>query len=240
MKGASLRRLSAILDTLESFHGSQTIRWPADPYDFLVWWHCGYPASEERCVRGWESLNEAIGTSPKMLVEAPYSKLTRALKSGGMVPELRARRLKEIAQRVEDEFDGDLRSALSRLPLTQARRLLRTFPGIANPGADRIVLFGGIATVAAVPSSCPDVLIRIRSGRPHEAYNTNYREAQQIIQNQVADTFAARTRAYLLVQQHGRRVCKHLNPECSVCPVSGSCAFFAVASRIARRRAARR
>src|SRR5262249_32417995 len=101
-------RLSQILDTLESFYGPQTPQWPTDPYRFLVWWHCGYPASEERCSRGWESLNEAIGIAPEELLATPSSRLARALKSGGMIPELRAARLKQIAQRVQEEFDGDL------------------------------------------------------------------------------------------------------------------------------------
>jgi endonuclease III len=227
-----LSRISQILDTLESFHGPQTAQWPTDPYGFLVWWHCGYPASEERCNRGWTSLNEEVGITPEKLLATPSSKLVRALKPGGMIPELRAGRLKEIARRVREEFAGDLRSALKRLPLNQARAALKKFPGIADPGADRIILFGGIATVPAVPSSCPQVLVRIESGQPHEKYNVNYGEAQQVIQSQVADTLAARTRAYLLVSRHGQQVCKRSAPKCGSCPVAGSCAFVAGTSGV--------
>jgi len=225
--GAQVARLGRILDALETFHGRQTVRWPTEPYAFLVWWHCGYPASEERCSRGWESLNQEIGFTPEKLLQAPSFRLARALKPGGMVPELRAGRLKQIARQVVEQCNGDLHSALRRLTLAQARTLLKKFPGISDPGADRILLFGGIATVAAVPSSCPEVLVRIESGRPHEKYNVNYRDAQQIVQSQVADTFAARTRAFLLVQRHARQLCKRSNPKCSVCPIAGSCAFSA-------------
>ena len=112
-----MSRLSQILNTLESFHGPQTAQWPTDVYQFLVWWHCGYPASEERCTRGWESLNERIGISPQKLLETPSSRLlARALNSGGMIPELRAGRLKQIAQQVQEQFQGILNSAISRLP----------------------------------------------------------------------------------------------------------------------------
>ena len=235
-----MSRLSQILNTLESFYGPQTAQWPTDAYQFLVWWHCGYPQSVERCTRGWESLNEKIGTSPKKLLEAPSSTLARALKSGGMIPELRAGRLKQIAQQVQQQFSGDLSTALKRLPLTQVRALLKKFPGIADPGADRIILFGRIAPVAAVPSSCPQVVVRIESGQPRETYNANYRDSQQIMQDQLADTFAARTRAYLLLQRHGHQVCKHSSPKCSICPIARSCTFFAGASRTPPERAARR
>jgi endonuclease III len=235
-----LSHLSQILDTLESFHGPQTAQWPTEPYQFLVWWHCGYPASEERCSRGWKSLNAEIGISPEKLLETPASRLARALKPGGMIPELRAGRLKQIAQRIREEFKGDLRSALSRLPLPQARASLKKFPGIGDPGADRILLFGEITAIAAVPSSCPQVLVRIESGHPHETYNVNYREAQEIMRSQVADTFVARTRAYLLIAQHGQKVCKRSNPKCGMCPVAASCTFFAHAPRARPKRAARR
>ena len=45
---------------LESFYGQQEPCWPTDPYLFLVWWQCGYPASDTACAKGWESLNLEI------------------------------------------------------------------------------------------------------------------------------------------------------------------------------------
>ena len=221
-----MSRFGQILDALESVHGAQAAQWPTDPYRFLVWWHCGYPPSEERCNRGWHSLNEEIGVSPEKLLQTPSSRLARILKTGGMVPELRAGRLKQIAERVQEQFAGDLCASLSRLPLNKVRTALKKFPGIGDPGADRIILFGGIAAVAAVPSSCPHVPVRIESGAPHEAYNANYREAREIMQREVAETFAARSRAYLLLHQHGQRVCKRSRPQCDACPLTKSCAFF--------------
>lgn len=226
--GVVLFPLRQVLDTLESFHGPQEARWPTDPYEFLVWWHCGYPASEDRCNRGWASLSGEIGISPERILETPSATLARVLKSGGMIPELRAGRLKEVAQRVQGQLDGDLHSALVRLPLRKARGLLKKFPGIGDPGADRIILFGRIAAVCAVPSSCPEVLVRIGSGTPHDQYSANYRAAQQIVQSQSDESFDARSRAYLLVQKHGQQVCKRSNPKCRSCPVTAHCQFFNV------------
>src|SRR5580698_4039586 len=169
------------LERLEAFYGSQELCWPTDPYAFLVWWHCGYPASDVACARGWESLRREIGVEPDRLLKANPAKLALALKPGGMVPELRAMRLKEIAERIEKEFGGDLRGALRGMPLAQVRAALKRFPNIADPGADRIVLFGGISPAAAVPSNCPHVLVRIRFGQEHENYGVIYKEAQEVI-----------------------------------------------------------
>jgi endonuclease-3 len=188
-------QVTHLLDTLEAFHGRQAPNFPTDPYLFLVWWHCGYPASDASCAKGWAALNNAIGVEPDRLLSANPSKLAHALKSGGMVPELRALRLKEIAERIEKEFGGDLRMGLHGLSVAQIRAALKKFPGVGNPGADRLLLFGGILPVAAVPSNCPHVLVRIEAGQEGENYTVTYGEAQQAIATEVPATFDARTRA---------------------------------------------
>lgn len=190
-----------------------------------MWWYCGYPASDDRCAKGWSSLTRTVDIDPETLLRRPAPKLAAALKPGGMVPELRAQRLKEIAMRVRDLYGGDVRAALAG-PLAAARKVLKSFPSIGDPGADRILLFAGIAPLAAVPSNCPHVLVRILFGLERENYGVNYREAQSRIVAEVADNFEARQRAYMLLKRHGQEICKAKTPKCGECPVSGECAYF--------------
>jgi endonuclease III len=218
--------LKEVLDQLEEFYGAQEPFWPTEPYEFVVWWLCGYPASDAACERGWKSLTAVTGIEPEKLLTIPMPKLAAALKPGGMVPELRALRLKEIAARVKDEFGGDLRGALNG-PISDARKILKRFPNIADPGADRILLFSGIDAVAAVPSNCPYVLVRILHGQERENYGVTYREAQQAIESQVAKKADSRMRAFLLLKQHGQTLCKRTNPKCEKCPLKANCAYFA-------------
>jgi endonuclease-3 len=220
-----------LLDGLEAFHGVQAPNWPTDPYLFLVWWHCGYPASDAACAKGWAALEGSIGVTTERLLAANPGKLAAVLKAGGMVPELRAMRLKEIAERVEKEFGGDLLEGLKGLSIARVRAALKKFPNIADPGADRILLFGGISPVAAVPSNCPHVLVRIRLGRERENYSVVYKEAQGMIAGEIAAKFDARARAYLLLKVHGQRVCKRTKPRCGECAVAGQCAYIAGKSR---------
>jgi endonuclease III len=217
---------SELVDKLEKWYGQQVPCWPEDPYEFIVWWLCGYPASDATCTKGWEKLNREIGIAPQNLLAAQPKKLANALKAGGMVPELRALRLKEVANRVQDELGGDLRAALTG-PLSAARKILKKFPTIADPGADRILLFAGIAPVAAIPSNCPHVLVRMLYGRERENYGVNYREAQQAVEAEVPQSFDARERAYLLLKRHGQETCKRSKPKCEQCVVNAHCAFFA-------------
>src|SRR5579863_1140910 len=105
----------AQLDALERFHGGQTPSWPVDPYEFLIWWHCGYPASDSTCAKGWASLQERIGVTPQELLEARRAALVVALKAGGLIPELRAERIRLIATAVGREFSGNLAQALQQM-----------------------------------------------------------------------------------------------------------------------------
>jgi endonuclease III len=214
-----------ILDHLESIYGVQEPWWPTDPYLFLLWWHSGYPASDTACAKGWESLNRKIGATPETILRTRDEDLANALRAGGMVPELRAARVKEIATRVLSDFGGDLRSGLAG-PLKEVRKTLKSFPNIADPGADRILLFAAIAPVAAVPSNCPHVLVRIQRGQERENYGVTYGEAQQAIAAEVPEKTEARVRAYLLLKRHGQEVCKRTKPKCEGCILRTSCSFF--------------
>lgn len=218
-----------LLDRLESHYGPQEPGFPVDPYEFLVWWLCGYPQSDARCGAGWLSLRTQVGIEPRRILAASQAKLAAALKPGGMVPELRAMRLHEIAQRVVEEYGGDL-STLFSGPIREVRAALKRFHGIADPGADRILLFARAAPVAAVPSNSAHVLVRIASGLERENYGVTYREAQHLIEQQVPEQFHARQRAYLLLKVHGQTICKR-KPLCDRCPVRNNCAYAAGVNR---------
>lgn len=221
-----------VLDGLEKFYGPQEPSFPTDPYEFLVFWYCGYPASDAACSKGWANLTRDVGIEPEKLLKAKPAKLAAALKAGGMVPELRAERLKELAMRVQDEFGGDLRSALVG-PIPQARKTLKRFHSIADPGADRILLFGGLSPIAAIPSNCVHVLDRILHPTENKNYSAAYRDAQLAIAAELPETFDARTRAYLLLKIHGQETCKRTKPKCETCPVKSKCVFVKNREKIA-------
>jgi endonuclease III len=218
------RLITELLLRLEKRYGKQQPGWPVDPYEFIIWWHCGYPASDPACEKGWSRLQQEVGVEPRTLLEARPDRIAAALKPGGMFPELRALRLKEIAMQVENSFGGDLRAGLG-WAIPRARKALKSFPGIADAGADRILLFAGIAPLPAIPSNCVHVLVRILEGPEQGNYGANYREASQAIAAALPETFDARTRAYLLLKRHGQEICKRTKPKCAECPVHSHCAF---------------
>jgi endonuclease-3 len=218
-------KIATILDRLEKHYGEQKPSWPVDPYKFIVWWHCGYPASDRTCEKGWQHLNAEVGTAPDEILHATPKRLAAVLKTGGLIPELRTERLREIAVRVKTEFGGDLRRELVEAG-ANAKNILKSFPGIAEPGSERILLFSGLEAVAAVPSNGTQVLVRIVQGTEQESYAKAYLTSQEAITAEVPRT-DARQRAYLLVKVHGQETCKRTKPKCEQCPVNADCAYFA-------------
>ena len=217
--------LTSQLNQLEKRHGRQRPTWPTGPYEFLLWWHSGYPASDARCSRGWAALNDFTSLEPKRLVACKVLALTRVLKAGGLIPDLRAQRIKAIAQRVLDEFDGDLSATLARLRPEQVRKALKGFPGMGDPGAERIMLFAGIAPIAAIPSNATQVAVRLQCGGSLGGYAKDYRQGADLVESATPATLAARQRAYLLLKVHGETLCTRSKPACADCPVAAGCAY---------------
>ena len=72
-------KIATILDRLEKHYGEQKPSWPVDPYKFIVWWHCGYPASDRTFEKGWQHLNAEVGTAPDEILHATPKRLAAVL-----------------------------------------------------------------------------------------------------------------------------------------------------------------
>ncbi|HEY6332269.1 MAG TPA: hypothetical protein VI756_23285 [Blastocatellia bacterium] len=221
----SKSRLSEILSDLEEFYGKADPPPEMDPYEMILFANCGYPASDDRCLKGFTALKHEIGLDPDAILATPDLKLAAIMGVGGMMPELRATRLKEVADLVKSEFGGDLRTVLN-LPVRDARKALKRFPTIGDPGADKILLLTRTLPIAAVPSNCLHVPARLGFGEETKNYSASYRSIQQGLGAELPEHFDARIRAYSLLKQHGKELCKQARPFCERCPVSVECRYF--------------
>jgi endonuclease III len=221
--------LARMLDRLEEFYGPTKPQHPTDPFEMVLHRNAGYPQSDARCNKGFDSLKK-IGLTPRKILAAADAELAAALRGSGLNPELRARRLKECAALVEAEFAGDLRAAL-KLPVDQARKVFKKFPTIGDSGADKILLFTRTAPVAAVPSTSVHVLTRLGFAKESPNYAATYKSAQEALRTAIPRSIQAQLRAYLLIEAHGKSLCKRTNPRCPECPVRDSCVYFEQVSR---------
>ena len=221
----SASKLTKLLDHLERFYGKPTPPRLTNPYKMILYTNCGYPATDASCTKGFNALRQEVGLQPENILAVPDSKLTEIMRLGGIFPALRAERLKEIARQVKDAYASDLRTILDR-PLPEAKKALKQFPTIGDPGAEKILLFAGTAPVAAIPSNCVHVLLRLGFGEEKKNYSASYRSAQQAIRAELPEERGALLRTYLLVKHHGQECCKRSQPRCERCPVSSNCSFF--------------
>jgi len=229
-------KLTRILESLDELYGKQNAVGPSTPYEMLVFAICGYPANDGTCAKGFDALQREVGVSPKELLAAPKAKLTKCMRMGGIVPELRAQRLKEIARAIKDRFGGDLTAVLKQKlkeeskqagkGIREAKKVLHEFPTIGEPGAEKILLFAKLATVAAVPSAQLHVPMRLFVGQEGKSYAADYRAAREILSTALPETYEARQRAYLLLKRHGQEICKRSKPKCEVCPLTAQCAYL--------------
>ena len=222
---AGTSKLAHLLKRLEKFYGKPKPPYPTDPYEMIVYKNSAYPATDAFCAKVFDALKRSVGLRVDDILAAPKGKLTEIMKLGGIFPELRAVRLKEIAALVKHTFAGDLRTVLKG-PLREARKALKQFPTIGDPSADKILLFTKTAPVAAIPSNCVHVLPRLGCGEEKKSYAATYRSAQEAVRTQLPESAGALLRAYLLLKQHGQELCKRSRPRCEQCPVSSDCLYF--------------
>jgi endonuclease III len=132
--------------------------------------------------------------------------------------------MRDVATTVRDTWRGSLRSVL-RLPYDKARQALKAFPSIGPPGADKILLLTGARPVLALDSNALRVLLRLGYGREHKSYAASYASAQAAAMEALPRSVPALTRAFLLLQRHGKELCRRSSPRCTICPIRGTCPF---------------
>src|ERR1700687_73411 len=172
-----------IVKKLEGHYGRPHPPSLSDPLLLILYESIGCLVDDDRREAAFAALRRQVGLTPTDLLSASTEQLVGITKLGGIHPELRAQRLKEIAQIVLNDFDGDLRSAL-KLPLPQAIKELKKFPSIGDPGAEKILLFTKTYPLLGLESNGLRVLLRLGFGQEYKNYSTSYRSVREALADQ--------------------------------------------------------
>ena len=111
--------LRKVIAQLTSHYGKPRPPVTNDPFELILLENVAYLVSDERREAAFKELRKHAGTKPHEILAASHDDILRATKLGGMHPEQRVSRLKEIALIAMNEFGGDLKQAL-KLPLAKA------------------------------------------------------------------------------------------------------------------------
>jgi endonuclease III len=199
-----------------------------DPLAILVWENIGYLIDDTKRGALFAEFRKRIGLKASAIVNAPTAVLADITARGGMHPQKRADRLKEIGRLAIAECDGDILGRLKTLPLSKARSLLKKFPSIGDPGADRIILFAGIARSPAISTDGMRALVRLGLCPELKSYGQTYKAAIEVLRKDGKPDAEWLERAYLVLREHGRMLCKRSAPICEPCPLDRVCAHTLV------------
>jgi endonuclease-3 len=208
---------------------------PRDPFAAVVRENAAYLVDDARRSTIFERLEREIGIDPVSLLAAGARKIEAAIAAGGMQPGRRAAKVLRCAEIALEYAGGDLLASLCELDPKRARALLKRFPGIGDPGADKLLLFAGLSEAPTLDSNGLRVLERVGSIAASASYATSYRAGVAYLRSSGVATVAAAREAFILLRHHGRQLCKRTEPLCPQCPLREVCAFSAQGQKGARR-----
>lgn len=217
--------LSAFLAKLKRFYGDVPLPEPRDPFELIVWENAAYLVEDERRSQVFENLNERIGVEPAALLAAGPRRIEAAIRDGGMQPSHRAAKVLRCAEIAIDYADGEVLETLRSLDSKARRTLLKRFPGIADPGVAKVLLFCSLAAGPALESNGLRVLERlglIDEGLPYAA---GFRAGTSYLLKGGIDSAPRAVEAFALLRLHGRELCKRTHPDCDRCPLRKDCPY---------------
>jgi endonuclease III len=222
--------LRAAIDVLRKHYGPPKPLPTSDPFELILWENVAYLASPARRREAFSLLKRTVGTDPEAILAAKPQAL-ESVTARGILEETFAGKLRECAGIVLEKLDGDL-AAVVRGPLDRAKRALCLFPGIGEPGAEKILLFSGREALLAPDSNGLRVLCRLGLLQEEKSYAATYAAGREVAKDLPAKPSVLQE-AHLLLQQHGQTLCKRSAPRCDSCPLAPACAH-AQAARSAR------
>jgi endonuclease-3 len=194
------------------------------PFELVLWENACYLLPDERRAAVFERLRTEIGLNAAAIWRADPASLLPIAKMGGMRPETRVFRWREIARITLEQFGGDLDRVLQE-PYAKAKKALKLFPTIGDPGAAKILLLCGVGEQLPLESNGLRVLTRVGFGREQKDYGAMYKSTQEDLKGLLPGDAASLARAYLLLREHGKTICRNNGPDCGNCPLAGMCRY---------------
>jgi endonuclease-3 len=215
--------LLQVVERLKAHYGQPKEPKLAGPWEMILWENVAYLADDERRRQAFQTLKRRVGTEPERIQSASDEALLEATRHGILADQF-AKKLRKCAQIALEEFDGDLRPVL-KLPLAKAKKALQKFPGIGDPGAEKILLFSRTYPALALESNGLRVLLRLGFGEEKKSYSTTYRLVQRAVEEELDREYSWLIRAHLLLRRHGQELCKRSEPFCDKCPLASDCEY---------------
>ncbi len=223
MAMASVPDLPWLIDELADLYGAVPPPFPTDAFELVLWENVVYLADDERRREALEDLRATVGTRPEQILGASREQLV-AVASRGILGKQSGAKIRAAAEIALGEFEGDLDEVVER-PVASAKRALRRFPGIGEPGSEKILLFLRRHPSLAPESNALRVLVRLGVCQEGKSYGATYAAAREVAREQLGDDFDALLAARYYLRRHGQELCRNKTPSCGACPLNRVCAY---------------
>ena len=202
------RKLTGIIERLRDVYGTPRAE-ITDPFEMILLENVAYLVDDARRLETFRKLRDEIGLSPDAILSASAEKIAKVIEGGGMLPPHRAAKVIACARLAE------------KIGVTLDKKILRKYPGVGEPLADKILLFNGKQRTLAPDSNALRVLLRLGFGTESKNYAASYKSAVV-----AAGELPNAKEAHLLLRRHGQEICKR-TPRCELCPLRDVCAWYA-------------
>ena len=200
------RPLTRIVARLREVYGAPRAE-VADPYEMILLENVAYLVDDARRLETFRKLRDEIGFDD--ILTTPPERIAEVIEGGGMLPPHRAQKVIACARLRE------------KIGIALDKKILRKYPGVGEPLADKILLWNGRLRTLAPDSNALRVLLRLGFGAESKNYAASYKSAVA-----AAGELPDAKDATILLRRHGQEVCKTKAPRCEVCVVRGDCDFY--------------
>lgn len=172
----AMLRLNRVVKELGAAYGAIAVT-TLEPFEYILLENAAYLVDDHRRWRTFQTLREKIGVTPEAILRRNVPDLAGIIAEGGMKPEMRAEKLLECV-RLAMAIGVDRLNAAVRHREPGAKRLLRQFPGVGEPYADRILLLAGGEPGLAPDSNALRVLTRLGYIREQKTFELAVEETR--------------------------------------------------------------
>jgi endonuclease-3 len=204
-----------VLRLLRKEYGLRRWQPDRDPVSTLIATVLSQNTSDTNSKRAFNSLIGCFGVW-ESVGAATVEEIAECIRAGGLA-EVKAKRIKLILERIQEQQGHLDLSFLEALPLSEARSWLRQLPGVGPKTASCVLLFSLGKPALPVDTHVFRVARRLglidlkaSPGRAHELL-------EKLVPPADVYTF------HILMIEHGRRICKAQRPRCHLCVLQEPC-----------------
>jgi endonuclease III len=172
----------------------------------------------------YRALQTEVGLEPEAILAFNPKKLARVIAEGGMLANHRAEKMRECARVVQKIGGVDVLRDAMKGDVGRAHKILRRFPSVGEPGADRILLLLHRKKTIAPDSNALRVLQRTGLVKELSSYSKTYRAAETALKRKLPSGFPTLITTHQLLKAHGQAMCSRTTPSCNTCPLDRKCA----------------